>query len=127
MNNNHPLATGLLAGVAVGAGIGMLFAPRRGSETRTQLRGHVNRYADGISKGYRRASDQVGDLAHRGQGVYKSTREKVAQGAKETSRYMREVADAVTRKSRRLGEAQVRRPAMATSSGQSHDTRHKSF
>ena len=127
MNNKHPLATGLLAGMAVGAGVGMLLAPRRGSETRTMLRGHANRYKDGMSKGYKRASSSVNDWTHRGQGVYKNTRDKVAQGAKETGRYMREVADAVTRKSRRVGESPVRRPTMATATGQSHDTRHKSF
>ena len=131
MNNNHPLATGLLAGAAVGVGLGMLLAPRRGSETRTLLRGHANRYKDGIAKGYKRASHSVNGWAERGQGVYKNTRDKVTQGAKETGRYVRDVADAVTRRAHQQSETHVRRvpgsPAMATSSGQSHDPRHKSF
>jgi len=108
MNNNHPLATGLLAGAAVGLGVGMLFAPQRGSETRTQLRGQVGRYAGGIRKGYRRASTSVGDWTHRGKGIYATTRDKVTHGAKQTGQYVREVADAVTRKARQ-SDAPVRR------------------
>jgi gas vesicle protein len=109
MNNNHPLATGLIAGAALGVGMGLLLAPRRGSETRTQLKGHVNRYAGGISKGYR------------------TTREKVAQGARETGRYVRDVADVVTRKARH-GDAQSGRgpvSAVMGTAGQARDTKHR--
>ena len=108
MNNNHPLATGLIAGAAVGVGVGLLLAPRRGSETRTQLKGHVNRYADGISKGYR------------------TTRDKVTHGARETGRYVRDVADAVTRKARHA-DAHGRGPVSAVmgTTGQARDTKHR--
>ena len=127
MNNNHPLATGLIAGAAVGVGIGLLFAPRRGSETRGQIKGHVNRYTGGISKGYRDASRKVGDWAHRGKGVYATTRDKVAHGARETSRYVRDVADAVTQKARHADAHSGRAPvsAVMSTTGPTRETKHR--
>jgi Gas vesicle protein len=110
MRGRHPLATGILAGTAVGACMGILLAPRRGSETR-------KRVGDGVNSGYRRAKDSVGQWARSGRGAYKSTRDKVVKGAKGTSQYVREVANAVTRKAHREGEADLRRMSSASSSG----------
>ena len=62
MRGRHPLATGILAGTAVGACVGILLAPRRGSETR-------KRVGDGVNSGYRRAKGTVGQWAKSGQGA----------------------------------------------------------
>jgi hypothetical protein len=73
----------------VGVGLGLLFAPRRGSETRK-----------GVGNGYRRAKGTVGHWANRGRGMYATTREKVTKGARGTAGYVRDVADAVRMKNR---------------------------
>jgi gas vesicle protein len=78
--SDHRLAKGLIAGVAIGVGLGMLLAPRRGAELRKQIK------------------DATGHWAHRGHDVYNVCRDKIAHGAGETRRYAREVADAVTQK-----------------------------
>ena len=49
---------GLLTGTVLGAGLGMLFAPRAGSELR-------NRISEQASEGYRRASESAGQWAER--------------------------------------------------------------
>ena len=110
MRGRHPLATGILAGTAIGACVGILLAPRRGSETR-------KRVGDGVNSGYRRAKGTVGQWAKSGQGAYKSTRDQVVKGAKGTTQYVREVAGAVTRKAHREGDAALRRMSSASSSG----------
>ena len=110
MRGRHPLATGIVAGTAVGACMGLLFAPRRGTETR-------KRVGEGVNSGYRRAKGTVGQLANRSHGAYKSTRDKVVKGAKGTSQYVREVASAVTRKAHREGDAALGRMSSTSSPG----------
>jgi gas vesicle protein len=95
--SNHRLAKGFIAGAAVGVGLGMLLAPRRGSELRKQVKVQVNNLANTAH----RAKDTTGEWAHRGHDLYVVCRDKVAHAAHGTSRYVREVADAVTLKSRR--------------------------
>jgi gas vesicle protein len=112
----HPLALGLLTGAAVGIGLGMLLAPRKGSELRHQLATQCNHLAGATSKSYRRAKDTAGHYAHRSQGAYNTARVKIAQGAQETRRYVREVTDALTMKARRQANtaAQVTSPVRST-------------
>ena len=47
---------GLLTGTVLGAGLGMLFAPKAGSELRNQLAEQAGNLANTASEGYRRAS-----------------------------------------------------------------------
>jgi gas vesicle protein len=112
----HPLAMGILAGTAVGACLGLLFAPRRGSETRKRVGEGVNRVVSSTSSGYRRAKGSVGHWANRSHGAYVATRDRVVKGAQGTTRYVRDVADAVTMKGNRQSDALRRAPA--TVSGQ---------
>ena len=104
IRDRHPLAMGLVAGTLAGVGLGLLVAPRRGSETRKRMGNGVNYMVGHTSDRYRRAKDAVDDWARRGHGVYLNTRERVVKGAYGTSRYVRDVADAVTMKSRRHAE-----------------------
>src|SRR5690349_12636516 len=90
MRGRHPLVTGIVAGTAVGACMGLLFAPRRGTETR-------KRVGEGMNSGYRRAKGTV------------------VKGAKGTSQYVREVASAVTRKAHREGDAALGRMSSSSS------------
>ena len=51
MNNNGKLALGVLAGLAAGAVIGVLFAPDKGSETRRKITGKGKEYVDDLVDG----------------------------------------------------------------------------
>ena len=46
MNNNVKIMAALLCGVAVGAAVGILFAPDKGSETRKKVADAANRFSD---------------------------------------------------------------------------------
>ncbi|MCL4813667.1 MAG: YtxH domain-containing protein, partial [Vicinamibacteraceae bacterium] len=63
---------GLATGVLVGASVGMLFAPKRGSELRSQLNdsahnlgAKASRVKDKASEGYHRASESVREFVGR--------------------------------------------------------------
>jgi gas vesicle protein len=81
---------GLLTGTVLGAGLGMLFAPRAGSELRGQLQEQAGTLANSASEGYRRASHAASDLAGKGREMYDKARDAVQRGADEAQRYTRE-------------------------------------
>jgi gas vesicle protein len=97
---------GLLTGTVLGAGLGMLFAPKAGQELRNQVFEQAGNLANTASDGYRRASDTASDLADRGREVagnlagrgremYDKAREAVSKGAEEAQRYVRDTASDV--------------------------------
>ena len=86
---------GLLAGAAIGAGIGMLLAPKSGAELREQLSGRANDLAEKASEQYRRATSVANDAAERGREIYGKASDAVNRGAKEAQRYVRDTANAV--------------------------------
>lgn len=55
---NSPLKT-LLTGAAIGAGLGLLFAPRSGEETREQIREWSQETSDQLQDQFSRVSDSV--------------------------------------------------------------------
>lgn len=59
MNDNAKVLAALLAGLAAGAAIGILFAPERGSETRDKLSESLKNLGDSIKD---RAADEIGNL-----------------------------------------------------------------
>jgi gas vesicle protein len=76
---------GLLAGTVLGAGLGMLFAPKAGSELRTQLgtqladqTGRIREVAD---QGYQQASEKVSQMVDRGREAYDRARSSVSSMA----------------------------------------------
>jgi gas vesicle protein len=81
---------GLLTGTVLGAGLGMLFAPKAGSEIRNQLSEQASNLANTASEGYRRASETAGDLANKGRDFYDKARGAVSKGAEEAQRYVRD-------------------------------------
>ena len=81
---------GLLTGTVLGAGLGMLFAPKSGSELRGKISEQAGNLADTASEGYRRASETAGDLANRGRDIYDKARGAVSKGAEEAQRYVRD-------------------------------------
>ena len=57
---------GLLAGTVLGAGLGMLFAPRPGSELRNQLTEHAGKLRHTAGDAYSQASGRVSQVVDRG-------------------------------------------------------------
>jgi gas vesicle protein len=71
---------GLLTGAVLGAGLGMLFAPKSGSELRNRISEQAGNLADQAADGYRRATETGGTWAEKGKDVYEKAREAVVQG-----------------------------------------------
>jgi len=63
---------GLLAGTVLGAGLGMLFAPKAGSELRNQLSDQAGKLRATATDTYQQASEKVGQ-------TYQQASEKVGQ------------------------------------------------
>jgi gas vesicle protein len=76
---------GLLTGTVLGAGLGMLFAPRPGSE----LRGQISERA---SEGYRRASKTAESLTERGREISGKAQDSVSAGIEEAQRHIAKAA-----------------------------------
>ncbi len=72
---------GLLAGTVLGAGLGMLFAPKAGSELRNQLAESGRNLGQTASDGYRRAAERVSTVVDRGREVYDRARGTVNEAA----------------------------------------------
>jgi gas vesicle protein len=72
---------GLLAGTVLGAGLGMLFAPKAGSELRsqlgTQLSDQTGRLREVADQGYHQASEKVSQMVDRGREAYDRARSSV--------------------------------------------------
>lgn len=87
---------GLLTGTVLGAGLGMLFAPRAGSELRSQITEQAGNLANNAHEGYRRASETASEWADKGRGMVDRARDAVSRGADEASRYAREATQETT-------------------------------
>ena len=57
---------GLLTGTVLGVGLGMLFAPKVGSELRNQLSEQAGALANQAQAGYRKATENAGQWAEKG-------------------------------------------------------------
>ena len=80
---------GLLAGTVLGAGLGMLFAPKAGSELRSQLVDQTGKLREKADQSYQQASEKVSQIVVRGREAYDKARSSVsnmaAQGTSGTS------------------------------------------
>jgi gas vesicle protein len=84
---------GLLTGTVLGAGLGMLFAPKSGPELRRDLSEQAGSVANQASEGYRRASESASQWAEKGREVYNKASEAVSKGAQEAQKYVRDTAN----------------------------------
>jgi len=120
-NGGGSFVMGLLTGTVLGAGLGMLFAPKAGSELRGQISEQAGNLANQASEGYRKASESAGqwaekgrdaagdwaergkdiaergkdlgkDIAERGKDIYGKARDAVVKSADETEKYVRDAA-----------------------------------
>ena len=65
---------GLLAGTVLGAGLGMLFAPKAGSELRTQVTEQAGRLKTTANDAYSQAQEKVSQMVDRGREAYDRAR-----------------------------------------------------
>jgi gas vesicle protein len=65
---------GLLAGTVLGAGLGMLFAPKTGSELRSQLGEQAGKLRSTATDTYQQASEKVSQIVDRGREAYDRAR-----------------------------------------------------
>ncbi len=72
---------GLLAGTVLGAGLGMLFAPKAGSELRNQLTEQAGRLRSTANDTYQQASGKVGQMVDKGREAYDRARGSRTKGA----------------------------------------------
>jgi gas vesicle protein len=72
---------GLLAGTVLGAGLGMLFAPKSGSELRSQIGSQIadqtGRLRGVADQTYHQASEKVSQMVDRGREAYDRARSTV--------------------------------------------------
>ena len=94
---------GLLTGTVLGAGLGVLFAPKAGSELRSQLSEQAGNLANTASDGYRKAAENAGQWVHKGRDAAGEWAEKgkdmsgraldaVKSGVEEARRSVRDAA-----------------------------------
>ena len=83
---------GLLAGTVLGAGLGMLFAPKAGSELRSQISESATKLRSTANESVQQASEKVSQMMDRGREAYDRARSSVssmaASGGSSPSRTM---------------------------------------
>ena len=103
---------GLLTGTVLGAGLGLLFAPKAGSQLRSQLSDQAGQLANTASGGYRRAADTASEWTEKGREkgreafdkgreVLDKAKDAVARGTDEAERYVRDAAETASSTLRR--------------------------
>ena len=78
---------GLLTGTVLGAGLGMLLAPKAGSDLRGAIGEQARNLGNTASEQYKKASDAAGEWAERGREMVDKAREAVTRGADEARSY----------------------------------------
>jgi gas vesicle protein len=81
---------GLLTGTVLGAGLGMLLAPKAGSELRGALGEQARNFSNVASEQYKHARETAGTWAERGREMMDKARDAVSRGADEARNYARE-------------------------------------
>lgn len=88
---------GLLTGTVLGAGLGMLLAPKAGSELRGQIGEQARNLRSRATEQYQRASDTAGHWAGRGREAVGKARETVSRGMEEARVYAEGTTGTTTR------------------------------
>lgn len=77
---------GLLAGVATGALLGVLFAPEKGTETRKKISKKGDDYADSLKKYFTEFIDTISEKYENVEGGVSDFREKMKANSEETEK-----------------------------------------
>lgn len=83
MNDSGKIVTALLAGLAAGAVLGILFAPEKGSETRDRLNESLADLGEAIKERAEEQFDQLNDVKEKILSMVKSKLSKVEDGIDE--------------------------------------------
>jgi gas vesicle protein len=78
---------GLLTGTVLGAGLGMLLAPKAGSDLRGAIGEQARTWGNTASEQYKKASETAGQWADRGREIVDKARDAVSRGADEARSY----------------------------------------
>jgi len=78
---------GLLTGTVLGAGLGMLLAPKAGSDLRGAIGEQAKNIGNLASDQYRKAADVAGNWAEKGRDIVDRARDAVSRGAEEARGY----------------------------------------
>ena len=88
---NYGFVMGLIAGGVVGAGLGMLFAPRAVLEVRKRAADSARNLGTAASDRYHQASTRVNEvvdaITKKGQGLRDDLSDAVVRGAQDVERY----------------------------------------
>ena len=87
MAEKSEFSAGLLIGGLIGVGLGLLFAPKPGSETREELRGTAQDVSDRVRSRVRESAgeiatkmkDSFGETSHKVRGAYERGRDAMQQ------------------------------------------------
>ena len=90
--NSGKVFLGVLVGVAVGATLGILFAPDKGSKTRKKIARKKDEYADTIEEKF---NDVIDGIAQKFESVKEDASRMVKKGMHETEDIEAEVTTAV--------------------------------
>jgi gas vesicle protein len=100
-NGGGAFLMGMLAGTVLGAGLGMLFAPKAGVEVRKQLSEQANRLRSTANEGIQQASEKLSQASHHASERVAQATEKVSQivdrGREAYDRAKAPVAEAVAK------------------------------
>jgi len=66
-----------LAGLGIGAAVGILYAPKAGEETRQQLRSAADEFPDTVRERARQAREQAGSWAEKGRDYLNQQKEQI--------------------------------------------------
>jgi gas vesicle protein len=86
-NGGGGFVIGLLAGTVLGAGLGMLLAPKSGSDLRGQIGEQARQLGSKANEQYRRASETATNWAERGRDMMNQARSAVQRGVEEVRGY----------------------------------------
>ena len=78
MNDNGKVVTALLAGLAAGAVLGIIFAPEKGSETREKLNESLADLGQAIKERAEEQFDQISELKEKVAAVLRGKADQVA-------------------------------------------------
>ena len=78
---------GLLTGTVLGAGLGMLLAPKAGAELRGAIGDQAKTWSNVANEQYKKASEAAGTWAEQGRDIVNKAREAVTRGADEARSY----------------------------------------
>src|SRR5204863_5286193 len=86
-SGNGGFMMGLLTGAVLAAGLGMLLAPKAGSELRGAIGEQAKNLGNAASEQYKKASEAAGTWAERGRDIVDKARDAVSRGADEARSY----------------------------------------